>query len=130
MIEFNKYDIELSDIHRLVCIKFNISAHEIFRMTRKREIVEKRQLFCWLSRKLTKKSLDEIGKYIGRYRKVNLDHATVRHSCLIIENIMPYNKDILKIANDICIELENTFPYCTVVVTNVDLIKSCRNEKR
>lgn len=125
MIYFDSKDIELTDIHKMVCKKFNFSYADIFRKTRKREIVEARQVFCYLSRSLTKESLENIGKYIGRYRKENLDHATVRHAFVTIKNLIDVDKCIRDDVNDLYIDLKDLKPKCSIVVSNVQLIKSC-----
>ncbi len=49
--------------------------------TRKREIVQCRQLAMYFSKQMTKNSLAMIGKHCG-----NKDHATVLHACKTVNN--------------------------------------------
>ncbi len=57
-------------------------------LTRKREIVECRQLCMFFSKKLTKQSLRTIGWYFGRK-----DHATVLHAVKTIDNLIETDRD-------------------------------------
>lgn len=51
--------------------------------TRKRDIVEARQVAMYLAKRNTKESLAQIGSNIGRK-----DHATVLHACKTVENLI------------------------------------------
>lgn len=51
--------------------------------TRKRDIVEARQVAMYLSKRNTKESLAKIGSAIG-----GKDHATVIHACRTVENLL------------------------------------------
>jgi chromosomal replication initiator protein len=55
--------------------------------TRKREIVQCRQLAMFFSKQMTKSSLAVIGKYCG-----NKDHATVLHACKTVNNLADTDK--------------------------------------
>ena len=55
--------------------------------TRKREIVQCRQLAMYFSKQMTKNSLAMIGKYCG-----NKDHATVLHACKTVNNLADTDK--------------------------------------
>jgi len=55
--------------------------------TRKREIVQARQIAMYFSKSLTKASLSTIGSVIG-----NKDHATVLHACKTVNNLMETDK--------------------------------------
>jgi chromosomal replication initiator protein len=55
--------------------------------TRKREIVQARQLAMYFSKKLTKASLATIGLHCG-----NKDHATVLHACRTVANLQETDK--------------------------------------
>jgi hypothetical protein len=57
-------------------------------LTRKREIVECRQLCMYFAKKLTKKSLRTIGWYFGRK-----DHATVLHAVKTIDNLIETDRE-------------------------------------
>jgi len=55
--------------------------------TRKREIVQARQIAMFFSKNLTKSSLSTIGSLIG-----GKDHATVLHACKTINNLIETDK--------------------------------------
>jgi chromosomal replication initiator protein len=61
------------------------SREQLSSRNRKRPLVEARQIFCYLMRKHTKLSLEEISSYILR------DHATVIHSCKVAGNLITYD---------------------------------------
>jgi chromosomal replication initiator protein len=51
--------------------------------TRKREVVQARQISMYLAKKFTKQSLKSIGDSFG-----GRDHSTVIHSCQAVEDLM------------------------------------------
>jgi chromosomal replication initiator protein len=51
--------------------------------TRRREVVEKRQILHYFAKNYTRESLSCIGRYFG-----NKDHATVLHSERVINNLI------------------------------------------
>ena len=55
--------------------------------TRKREIVQARQLTMYFAKQLTKNSLATIGAQCG-----NKDHATVLHACRTVNNLAETDK--------------------------------------
>ena len=55
--------------------------------TRKRDIVELRQIFQWLCRNKTTLSLNQIGQLCG-----GRDHSTIINSCRVVDNLMLYDK--------------------------------------
>ena len=55
--------------------------------TRKREIVQARQVAMYFSKNLTKSSLATIGSQIG-----GKDHATVLHACKTVNNLVETDK--------------------------------------
>ena len=55
--------------------------------TRKRHIVELRQIFQWLCRNKTTLSLHKIGQITG-----GRDHSTVINSCRVVDNLILYDK--------------------------------------
>lgn len=75
--------ITVESIARLVCDHFNIPLQDVKGKTRKRPIVEARQLIMYLSKKFTKHSLKQIGKFLG-----NRDHTTVIYACRTVEDLI------------------------------------------
>ena len=64
--------------------------------TRKREIVQCRQLAMYFSKQKTKNSLAMIGKHCG-----NKDHATVLHACKTVNNLADTDKRFKGYLSDI-----------------------------
>jgi len=64
--------------------------------TRKREIVQARQLAMYFSKKHTKSSLATIGLHCG-----NKDHATVLHACKTVTNLIETDKQFKGFVNEI-----------------------------
>jgi chromosomal replication initiator protein len=80
-------EISIDYIQKLVCDFFNIPAEVINSKTRKREIVQARQLAMYFAKKHTKASLATIGLHCG-----NKDHATVLHACRTVNNLIETDK--------------------------------------
>jgi len=80
-------EISIDFIQKLVCDFFNIPAEIINSKTRKREIVQARQLAMYFAKKHTKASLATIGLHCG-----NKDHATVLHACRTVNNLIETDK--------------------------------------
>ena len=76
-------EISIDYIQKVVCDYFDISLDMINSKTRKREIVQARQLAMYFSKKHTKNSLASIGVACG-----NKDHATVLHACRTVNNLL------------------------------------------
>jgi chromosomal replication initiator protein len=64
--------------------------------TRKREIVQARQIAMFFAKSLTKNSLATIGSQIG-----GKDHATVLHACKTVNNLIETDKRFKVYINDI-----------------------------
>ncbi len=80
-------DISIDFIQKIVCDYFGIPVDRISSKTRKREVVQARQLAMYFSKKLTKSSLASIGLQCG-----NKDHATVLHACRTVNNLIDTDK--------------------------------------
>jgi chromosomal replication initiator protein len=80
-------EISIDYIQKVVCDYFNLAVDIINSKTRKREIVQARQLAMYFSKKHTKSSLATIGLHCG-----NKDHATVLHACRTINNLVETDK--------------------------------------
>lgn len=75
-------------IRDVVCEYFSLSVDAISTKSRKREVVQARQIAMYLSKQLTKNSLSSIGLTIGQR-----DHATVLHACKIVSDLMDIDKN-------------------------------------
>ena len=76
-------ELTIENIQKLVCEYFGITYDQVMVKTRRREIVQARQITMFLAKKFTKSSLKNIGDHFGGY-----DHTTVIHSCQTVENLM------------------------------------------
>jgi len=79
-----KSDIAIID---MVCIEFNVSHKVLTGLSRFREIVLPRQIAMFLLRRYTGMSLKHIGTIFNR------DHATVIHSCDVVNDLKATDKD-------------------------------------
>jgi len=80
-------EISIDYIQKVVCDYFSLPLEAINSKTRKREIVQARQLAMFFSKKHTKNSLATIGLHCG-----NKDHATVLHACRTVNNLVETDK--------------------------------------
>ncbi len=87
VIKNTKKDITIEFIQKVVCNYFNVGLDLIKSKTRKREIVQARQISMYFSKNLTKSSLTTIGSKIG-----GKDHATVLHAYKTVNNLMETDK--------------------------------------
>lgn len=87
MIKKTKREITIPLIKKTTSGFYNISEEDMAAKTRRREVVEARQVAMYLSREITQSSLASIGAQIG-----NKNHATVLHACKTIVNLMQTNK--------------------------------------
>lgn len=86
-ISNTRKEISIDYIQRVVCDYFKIPIDDIQSKTRKRDIVQARQLAMYFSKKYTKASLSSIGSQIGKR-----DHATVLHACKTVRNLSETDK--------------------------------------
>lgn len=89
-------DISVSRIQEIVCDYFNLPHDAIQSKTRKREIVQARQIAMYMSRNLTKVSLASIGSQIG-----GKDHATVLHAYNTVCDLIDTNRTFKQYITDI-----------------------------
>ena len=89
-------EISIDYIQKVVCDYFDLPLELINSKTRKREIVQARQLAMYFSKKHTKSSLATIGLYCG-----NKDHATVLHACRTVTNLLETDKQFRTYVDEI-----------------------------
>lgn len=80
-------EISIEYIQKLVCDFYNIPVEAVKSKTRKREIVQARQIAMYFTKDLTKASLKNIGMYFG-----GRDHSTVIHACQTVNDLMETDK--------------------------------------
>lgn len=95
-------EITIDVIQKTVCDYFGLSVDCIQSKTRKREIVQARQLTMYFAKKMTKSSLAIIGSQCG-----NKDHATVLHACKTIAQLERTDKQYKGWIDDIEKKLKN-----------------------
>jgi chromosomal replication initiator protein len=92
-----KSDLDIEKVQKSVCEYFNISREDLLSKSRKRQIVQARQIAMFLSRNLISNcSLATIGQEIG-----GKDHATVLHACSTVSDLMATDKVFKKYVSDI-----------------------------
>ena len=89
-------DVTIDKVQRAVCDYFNITLDTLLSKTRKRQIVQARQIAMYLSRNLINCSLSTIGAEIG-----GKDHATVLHACSTVGDLMSTDKTFKQYVTDI-----------------------------
>lgn len=72
--------VNIDDIINVVCKHFGLETTAIHTKSRKREVVQARQVAMYLAKSHTDFSTSKIGKFIG-----NKDHATVLHACKTVK---------------------------------------------
>ena len=80
-------EISIDYIQKLVCDYFSVSVEQVKSKTRKREIVQARQISMYFAKDLTKASLKNIGMYFG-----GRDHSTVIHACQTVNDLIETDK--------------------------------------
>lgn len=83
----SRREISIDYIQKIVCDYFNITIDQMHSSSRKREIVQARQLAMYFAKNLTKASLASIGSEIG-----GKDHATVLHAVRTVNNLIETDK--------------------------------------
>ncbi len=84
-------EVSIDYIQKVVSDYFNMPVELMKSKTRKREIVQARQIAMYFSKKLTKSSLASIGMQCG-----GKDHATVLHACKTVNNLLDTDKTFRK----------------------------------
>jgi len=89
-------EVSIDYIQKVVCDYFNVPLEIINSKTRKREVVQARQIAMFFAKHLTKSSLATIGLHCG-----NKDHATVLHACRTVNNLMETDKSFKVYIDDL-----------------------------
>ena len=79
--------ITIDNIISKVCAHYDLDESVIHTKSRKREIVQIRQIAMYLAKKHTEISASKIGMLIG-----NRDHATLLHACKTVKDLIEINK--------------------------------------
>ncbi len=95
-VKNTKREVSIDYIQKVVSDYFQMDVDTLQSKTRKRHIVQARQLAMFFAKKLTKASLASIGSQIGKR-----DHATVLHACKTVDNLSSTDKQFKKYVEDI-----------------------------
>ena len=96
IVSNNNPEISIKKIQKTVCEYFGIAPDVLISKTRKREIVQARQIAMYLGRSLTANSLTAIGSQIGAK-----DHATVLHACNTVQDLISTDRAFKQYVADI-----------------------------
>ena len=89
-------EISIDKVQTTVCEYFNISREMLLSKSRKRNIVQARQIAMYISRNMLNCSLTTIGTELG-----GKDHATVMHAISTVSDLMSTDKSFRKYVSDI-----------------------------
>ncbi|MDB2314769.1 chromosomal replication initiator protein DnaA [Flavobacteriaceae bacterium] len=95
-VKNTKREVSIDYIQKVVSEYFQMDVATLQSKTRKRHIVQARQLAMYFSKKFTKASLASIGSQIGKR-----DHATVLHACKTVDNLSFTDKQFRKYVEDL-----------------------------
>ncbi len=96
LVKNSKRELSIEYISKVVCDYFSMPVDALQTKTRKREVVQARQIAMYFSKSLTKYSLASIGAQIG-----SKDHATVLHACKTVNNLKDTDKNFRQFVEDI-----------------------------
>ncbi|MFZ4101563.1 MAG: chromosomal replication initiator protein DnaA [Sphingobacterium thalpophilum] len=86
-IKNSNKEISMEYIQKLVCEYFEVPIEMVKSKTRKREIVQARQISMYLAKLHTKTSLKSIGAFFG-----GRDHSTVIYACQTVDDLIDTDK--------------------------------------
>ena len=101
-VKNNRREVSIDYIQKVVSDYFQMDIQTLQSKTRKRHIVQARQIAMYFAKKLTKASLASIGTQIGRR-----DHATVLHACKTVDNLSFTDKQFRKYVEDLTQKLSS-----------------------
>ena len=87
IIKHNKRELSVDYILKVVSDYYKIDENAVLSSTRKREVVQVRQVAMYFAKQLTKTSLKDIGSLLGKK-----DHATVLYACRTVANMKETDK--------------------------------------
>ena len=96
LVAKNRNEITIERIQKVVCDYFKIDNEQFLSSSRKRELVQARQISMYLSRNYTKNSLAVIGLQTGKR-----DHATVLHAYNTVCDLIDTDRYFRKYVGDI-----------------------------
>lgn len=101
LITDTRLTLSIEQIQRLVCEYFEIGEDLVRAKTRKREVVQARQVAMYFCKRLTQHSLKTIGLHFG-----GRDHSTVIHANMSVENQMETDSKFAEIIEEIANKID------------------------
>jgi len=101
LITDTRVTLTIEQIQRLVCEYFGIEEDLVRAKTRKREVVQARQVAMYFCKRLTQHSLKTIGLHFG-----GRDHSTVIHANMSVENQMDTDPKFAEIIDEIANKID------------------------
>lgn len=101
-VKNNRREVSIDYIQKVVSDYFQMDINTLQSKTRRRHIVQARQIAMYFAKKYTKASLASIGSQIGKR-----DHATVLHACKTVDNLSFTDKQFRKYVEDLNQKLSN-----------------------
>lgn len=95
-VKTSKKEISIDFIQETVSDYFDLDVETLRSKTRKRHIVQARQISMYFAKKFTKASLASIGSHTGKR-----DHSTVIHACKTVDNLSSTNKEFKKYVDEL-----------------------------
>ncbi len=95
-VKNTKKEVSIDYIQKVVSKYFEMDVSTLQSKTRKRHIVQARQLAMYFAKRMTKASLASIGSQIG-----SRDHATVLHACKTVDNLAETDKSFRKYVDEL-----------------------------
>lgn len=89
-------EITIESVQKVVCDYLEVQPEQVKASSRKREIVQARQLAMYFAKELTTESLKSIGLHFG-----GRDHSTVIHSLQTVNNLMDTDKEFKRQVGDL-----------------------------
>ena len=99
-VKYTKREVSIDYIQKVVSKYFDMDVATLQSNSRKRNIVQARQLAMFFAKRMTKSSLANIGSQIG-----HKDHATVLHACKTVNNLTETDRQFKKYVDDLTIKL-------------------------
>ena len=95
-VKNTKKEVSIEMIQKVVSKYFDIDMQTLQSKTRKRHVVQARQIAMYYAKRMTKASLASIGAQIGKR-----DHATVLHACKTVDNLSETDRVFRKYVEEI-----------------------------
>ena len=92
----DRYELSIDTVQKTVCEYFNITRDALLSKSRKRQIVQARQIAMYMVRNLINCPLSTIGTELG-----GKDHSTVLHACTTVSDLMATDKTFRQYVSDI-----------------------------